>query len=408
MAGENGTFIEDADPLAVFRSRFVIDDDDLIYLDGNSLGRLPKATIGAVRSVVEDEWGHELVLGWDHWIHEGQKIGDRLASILGASPGEVAMCDQTSINLFKVAEAALTASGRSNIVTDRGNFPSDRYVLEAIATSHNGRLIFVPEDPSLHELAVAIDESVGVVSLSHVAYRSGALIDGAAVTHLAHQKGAHMVWDLSHSVGSVPIALNEWSADFAVGCTYKYLNGGPGSPGFLYVRSDLITMVEQPIHGWFSHADQFAMAPVYEPSPSIRRFVIGTPPIVSLVCAAVGIDLTLEAGMERIRRRSIALTSAFVDRLRDMPTYGFTVVTPLDPETRGSHISVQHEDGYRISQALRSRNVIPDFRAPNLIRFGLAPLYTTLDEIDRAIDTLEDIMRSKSYLDFSPNPMGVT
>lgn len=395
------------DPLTSFRSRFVI-DDELIYLDGNSLGRLPKATIDAVRSVVEGEWGHELVLGWDHWIDMGQEVGNRLATIVGASEGEVALCDQTSVNLFKVAHAALAASGRNNVVTDRGNFPSDRYVLEAIANSRGGKLIFVPEDPTLDQLAEAVDDSVGVVSLSHVAYRSGAMLDGADVTGLVHRGGALMVWDLSHSVGSVPVALNEWAADFAVGCTYKYLNGGPGAPAFLYVRADLVAAVEQPIPGWFSHTDQFAMAPDYEPSPSIRRFVVGTPPILSLVAAKVGIDLTIEAGIDAIRRRGIALTSAFAERIDTMHAHGFTMVTPADPSRRGSHISVRHNDAYRISQALRTRNVIPDFRAPDLIRFGFAPLYTTFAEVDTALDILEDIMNTGSYKNFPRGRTGVT
>lgn len=217
-----------------------------------------------------------------------------------------------------------------------------------------------------------------------------------------------MVWDLSHSVGSVPIALNDWSADFAVGCTYKYLNGGPGAPGFLYVRGDLMTSVEQPIHGWFSHADQFAMAPNYEPSPSIRRFVVGTPPILSLVGARVGIDLTIEAGIAAIRRRSIALTSAFVERIRPLQAHGFTMVTPTGPDERGSHISIRHGDAYQISLALRARNVIPDFRAPDLIRFGFAPLYTTFAEIDDAVDILEDIMATGAHHKYSGSRRGVT
>jgi len=399
--------LQDLDPLAGFRSKFVI-DDDLIYLDGNSLGRLPKATIDAVRSVVEAEWGHELVLGWDHWIDEGQAIGDRLATIVGASKGEVALCDQTTVNLYKVADAALTASGRSNIVTDEGNFPSDRYVLEAVASSHGGRLIFVPEDPTLNQLGEATDKSVGVVSLSHVAYRSGAMLDGAETTSLVHSAGAFMVWDLSHSVASVPISLNEWTADFAVGCTYKYLNGGPGAPGFLYARKDLVRTVEQPIPGWFSHADQFAMAHVYEPASSIRRFMVGTPPIISLVAAGVGIDLTIEAGIEAIRHRSIQLTSAFAARFRPLEMHGFAMVTPVDPDHRGSHITIRHRDAYQISQALRARNVIPDFRTPDLIRFGFAPLYTTFEEIDDAIDILIDVMETGAYHNFSSSRTGVT
>jgi len=399
--------IDDPDPLAGFRSRFVI-DDDLIYLDGNSLGRLPKAAIDVVRSVVEGEWGQELVLGWEHWLDEGQAIGDRLATIIGASPGEVSLCDQTSINLFKVAHAALGMSGRTNVVTDRGNFPSDRYVLEAVAKSRGGSLTFVPEDPTLDQLAEAMDESVGVVSLSHVAYRSGTMLNGAAVTNLVHRAGAFMVWDLSHSVGSVPLELNEWTADFAVGCTYKYLNGGPGAPGFLYVRRDLIAKASQPIPGWFSHADQFAMAQDYEASATIRRFTVGTPPIISLAAAGVGIDLTIEAGIDAIRLRSIELTSAFAEQIRLLAAHGLTMVTPVDPHQRGSHITVRHRDAYRICQALRERNVIPDFREPDLIRFGFAPLYTTFAEVDHAAEILADILDSGTYQGFSDSRNGVT
>lgn len=386
-----------ADPLRTYRDRFVV-DDDLLYLDGNSLGRLPKATIERVRDLMERQWAHELVLGWEHWIDQGTVIGDRLAPLIGASRGEVVLCDQTSVNLYKVASAAMSACGRSNIVTDVGNFPSDRYVLGSLAAAHGGRLITVPEDPTPAEVAAVLDESVAVVSLSHVSYRSGAMLDAQAITTLAHERGAYVVWDLAHSAGSVPVDLNGWNADLAVGCTYKYLNGGPGSPGFLYVRSDLIEALEQPISGWFSHADQFAMAEQYEPAPSIKRFVVGTPPMLSLVGAACGIELTLEAGIEAIRAKSIELTEAFLEGISSMPEHGFTVVTPTDSAARGSHVTLAHKNALQISQALRTRRLIPDFRSPNLIRFGFTPLYTTFDEVDRAIATIGSVMDSGEYL----------
>ncbi|NHZ70278.1 MAG: kynureninase [Proteobacteria bacterium] len=391
--------LDTQDELRGFRSRFVI-DDAVLYLDGNSLGRLPLATINAVRLAVEDEWARELVLGWEHWIELGETIGDRLAPLIGAEAGEVVLSDQTSINLFKVASAGLASTGRSNIITDRGNFPSDRYILEAVARSAGGELRFVPEDPTLDDLSAALDASVGVVSLSHVAYRSGVMLDGAAVTAVAHDAGALMVWDLAHSAGSVPVALNEWNADLAVGCTYKYLNGGPGSPGFLYVRSDLVEHLEQPISGWFSHADQFEMAETYEPARSIRRFVVGTPPIISLVCARVGIDMTAEAGIDAIRRKSIALTSMFAEGLTSLRHHGLVQITPSDPGLRGSHVTVSHPAGYQISQALRSENVIPDFREPDLVRFGFAPLYNTYAEVERALEVLESILDSGAHTTF--------
>ncbi len=386
-----------ADPLAGFRDRFVI-DDDLIYLDGNSLGRLPKATIVRTRDLVEDQWAHELVLGWEHWIDQGVEIGDRLAPLIGAADGEVALCDQTSVNLYKVAAAGMAASGRRNIVTDVGNFPSDRYILGSIAEARGGHLILVPEDPSPLDVASVLDDTVGVVSLSHVSYRSGAMLEAESITALAHRNGAYMIWDLAHSAGSVPVDLGAWTADMAVGCTYKYLNGGPGSPGFLYVRSDLIEKLQQPITGWFSHANQFSMSETYEPAPSIRKFVVGTPPMLSMVGAGVGIEITREAGIEAIRAKSVELTEAFIDGISAMSQHGLTIVTPLDPTGRGSHVTLAHDSALQISRALRARHLIPDFRSPNLIRFGFAPLYTTFDEVERAIATIGSVMDSGEYL----------
>ncbi len=395
------------DPLANFRSRFVI-SDDLIYLDGNSLGRLPTATVNATRKLVEEEWAGELVLGWEHWIDQGVEVGDRLAPLIGASPGEVVLCDQTSVNLYKAAFAGLRASERCNVVTDRGNFPSDRYILKTVANAHGGRLIFLPEDPSADQIEEALADNVGVLSLSHVAYRSGAMLDGAVVTSIAHAHDVFMVWDLAHSAGSVPVALNDWNADLAVGCTYKHLNGGPGAPGYIYVRSDLQSVLEQPIAGWYGHTDPFAMAQGFDPSPTIRRFVVGTPPMISLVAAGVGIDLTVEAGIDLIRAKSIALTEMFLDGIRSSDDSGFTVVTPLDPRMRGSHITLRHDHAYQISQALRSRRVIPDFRPPDLIRFGFTPLYTSFTEVEQALDTIADVMDTADYLSFPEARQRVT
>jgi kynureninase len=395
------------DPLTQFRDLFVI-NDDLIYLDGNSLGRLPKATMAATRNLVENEWANELVLGWDHWIDQGVAVGDKLAPLIGASPGEVAICDQTSINLYKAASAALTASGRTDIVTDRGNFPSDRYILEDIARAHGGTIVWLEEDPSIDDIARVVTDTVGVVSLSHVAYRSGRMLDGAAVTRLVHDAGAYMVWDLAHSAGSVPVALNEWDADLAVGCTYKYLNGGPGAPGFLYVREDLQTVLEQPIPGWYSHTNQFAMSADYEAAPSIRRFIVGTPPMVSLVATEVGIDTTAEAGMDSLRTKSLLLTDLFIEGLNMLENQGFTVITPLDHAARGSHVTLAHDNAYQISQALRAHGVIPDFREPNLVRFGFTPLYTTFEEVAAAVNILAKIMDSHEYQQYPTTRLAVT
>jgi kynureninase len=395
------------DPLAEFRDRFVV-GDGLIYLDGNSLGRLPKAAIDATRTLVEDEWANELVFGWEHWIDQGVAVGDKLAPLIGASPGEVAVCDQTSINLYKVAGAALTASGRTDIVTDRGNFPSDRYILESIATAHGGKIVWLDEDPMTEQIRHAITDSVGVVSLSHVAYRSGMMHDGAAVTRIAHDGGAYMVWDLAHSAGSVPVALNDWNADLAVGCTYKYLNGGPGAPGYLYVRSDLQEALEQPIPGWYSHTNQFAMSAEYEPAPTIRRFIVGTPPMASLVTAEVGIDLTAEAGIDAMRQKSLSLTDLFIEGIDALGNTGLSVVTPRNPGSRGSHVTLAHDNAYQISQALRAHRVIPDFREPNLVRFGFTPLYTTFAEVVQAIEIISSVMDSHEYHQYPATRLAVT
>ena len=399
--------LDATDPLASFRDRFVI-EDDYIYLDGNSLGRLPKDTINRTRETVESEWATQLVLGWDTWLDVGTRLGDRLAPLIGAQPGEVAVADQTSVNLYKLAAAAVSASGRTNIMTDRGNFPSDRYVLGSIAEAAGGRLIVVPKDPTLDDIEHALDDTVGLVSFSHVSYRSGAMADGRAVTDLVHGHGAFMLWDLAHSVGSVPVDLTDWNADLGVGCTYKYLNAGPGAPGFLYVRGDLQTKLQQPIAGWYGHVDQFGFAEQWQAADDIRRFVVGTPAVTSMVGVEVGIELTTEAGIGPLREKSIALSAFFIDALAPIVGMGATIVTPLDPHQRGSHITIRHDDGYQIASALRQRGVIPDFRAPDLIRFGFTPLYTTFTEALAAAEILAEIIISGSYKSLPTSRTGVT
>jgi kynureninase len=404
---QHALHLDATDLLAPFRDRFVI-DDDFIYLDGNSLGRLPKDTITRTREAVEAEWATQLVMGWETWLDIGTRLGDRLAPLLGAQSGEVAVADQTSVNLYKLATAGLRASGRSNIITDRGNFPSDRYILGSVADAAGGHLIFVPEDPTLADIESALDDTVGLVSLSHVSYRSGAMVDGRAVTDIVHNRGALMLWDLAHSVGAVPVDLTGWNADLGVGCTYKYLNAGPGAPGFLFVRKDLQTELQQPITGWFGHADQFGFTHEWEPADDIRRFLVGTPPIASMMGVEVGIDLTTEAGIGVIRDKSIALSSFFIDALAPLLDEHTSIITPLNPQQRGSHITVRHEDGFRIASALRERGVIPDFRAPDLVRFGFTPLYTTFTETLQATEILADVIDSGSYRSFPQSRTGVT
>lgn len=396
-----------ADPLASYRNRFII-EDDLVYLDGNSLGRMPIDTPELVREVLEDQWAHELVLGWNHWLQSGTRVGNMLAPLIGAGQGEVAVCDQTSINLYKLASAGLKSSGRPNIITDKGNFPSDRYVLESVAAASGGSLILASEDPTAQHIDELMDGTVGLVSLSHVAYRSGAMADGKEITSLVHDHGAMMLWDLAHSIGSVPVYLSDWGADLAVGCTYKYLNAGPGAPAFLYVRQDLQERLEQPITGWFGHVDQFGFAEKWEAADDLRRFLVGTPPIVSMVGVEVGVALTAEVGIDALRSKSIKLTTLFIEAATSFRTHGVEIVTPLEPSQRGSHVTVRHEHAFRIAAALRSHGVIPDFRAPDLIRFGFAPLYTTFDETIRAAVILKDILESRSYEQFPATRIGVT
>jgi kynureninase len=399
--------LDAADPLAGVRERFVI-EDEFIYLNGNSLGRLPKATIKRMRSVVEDEWAHELVLGWNHWLNIGLDIGAKLAPLVGAGSGEVVLCDQTSVNLYKLAVAGLRHSGRTDIITDEGNFPSDRFVLGAVAAAGGGRLILAPEDPTANDVQALMTSNVGLVSFSHVGYRSGAMLGAAAVTNAAHDGGALMLWDLAHSAGAVPVELNLWEADLAVGCTYKYLNAGPGAPAFLFVRESLITELEQPMAGWFAHEDQFATAADFVPASDIRRFVVGTPPIVSMVGVDESIQITSDVGMKAIRTKSLALTDFFIEALEMMPQHGFTLVTPKDHHARGSQITIRHPAANQISLALRDASVIADFRPPDLIRFGFTALYTTFAEAAAAADVLDRIMTTESYRTFDAERSGVT
>jgi kynureninase len=397
--------LDAADPLGHLPDRFVVDDPKLIYLDGNSLGRLPRSTLSRLATVAEKEWGSGLIRSWNTWIDLPARCGDLIArSLLGAEPGEVVVSDSTSVNLYKLAVAALDAQpGRDVIVTDDDNFPTDRYVVEGLAAQRGLELRMVVSDPvhgpDLARLAAAIDEQTALVTLSHVAYRSAALADLAAITALAHRSGALVLWDLCHSVGSVPVELAAAGADLAVGCTYKYLNAGPGSPALLYVRAELQGELRSPIWGWFSQEDQFAMGPEYRPVEGIGRFLAGTPPVLALAAVDAGTEMLAEAGIGRVRAKATALTTLAVD-LHDqrLAQLGFTLGTPRDAERRGAHVSLRHSDAWRICRALVERaDVIPDFRAPDSIRFGLAPLYTRHVDVWDAIDRLAAIVESGEH-----------
>lgn len=382
--------LDAADPLASFRDEFVIDDPSIIYVDGNSLGRLPEATASLMAAVIATEWGQRLVGGWAEWIDLAANIGDRLAThVLGASPAEVIVADSTSVNLYKLANAALDLK-LGSICTDAANFPSDKYILQGVARSRGV------------EITDKIEDGCSLVSLSHVSYRDGSLADMATVTEAAHEAGALMLWDLSHSVGSVPVRLNECNVDLAVGCTYKYLNGGPGSPAFLYVRKDLQPSLMQPIWGWFGQRDQFQMADRYSPAEGMDRFLTGTPPILSMKAIEPGIDMVAKAGIDAIRRKSVAMTEMMVGLFDAwLAPLAMTLATPRTPTQRGSHLAFSHLNAYQICTALiEQQQVIPDFREPDIVRFGVAPLYTRYVDAWDAMDRLRDVLEKKTYLEF--------
>jgi kynureninase len=374
-----------------WRDRFVESEPGLTYLKGNSLGRLPKAAAERADYAVSQEWGRRLVRGWNEgWFDLPERLGAKLAGIIGAKPHEVLVCDSTSINLFKLAVAAMRRTpDRPKLLSDRYNFPSDLYIFQGI------RDILPGVQLGWTDLS-EIPADTGLVSLSHVEFKSGRMHDGAAVTKLVQDSGALMLWDLSHSVGAVPVDLNGWDAALAVGCCYKYLNGGPGAPAFLYIREDLQEQLEPVMAGWFGHADPFEFDLEYKPKAGIRRFLVSTPPIVSMACVEAGIDLLLEAGMSTIRTRSLEITEHAISLFDEhLASLGFELATPREPQMRGSHLCVLHPEAYALSQALiKEENIVVDFRAPNALRFGIAPLYNDVADVDRLVAAIVEIVKS--------------
>ena len=391
-----------ADPLAPFRERFVLDDGDRIYVDGNSLGRLPRDTPARVAVRVE-EWGRRLVGAWPDWIDLPLEVGDVLAPLVGAREGELLVADSTTVNLYKLAHAAL--DGREGAIVARaGDFPTDRYVLQGLARARGRELRLVDD------VAGALDPPVALLCLSHVDYRTGALEDLPGLTAAAHDSGALALWDLSHSAGAVPVDLTAAGADLAVGCTYKYLNGGPGAPAFLYVRTDLQESLRSPIWGWFGQRDQFVMGPRYDPVDGIGRFLAGTPPVLDLAAVETGARLLGEAGVERLRAKSVALTSLVVE-LHDawLASLGFELGTPREPERRGAHVSLRHPDAWRICRALIERaDVVPDFRRPDSVRYGLPPIYTRFVDAWDAVDRLRRLVEEGIHLETDAGTARVT
>jgi kynureninase len=414
----NRTYAEQldaADPLGSFRDRFVRPAEPVIYLDGNSLGPLPRATQARIAEVVGSEWGAGLVRSWSHWVELPRETGDLIgAKLTGAAPGQILVCDSTTVNLFKLANAALEARpGRSVIVTDDDNFPTNRYVLQGIARQRGCelRMIHTDMDHGLSEetLIEALDPQVALVSLSHVAYRSGALADMKRITSLVHDAGALVLWDLCHSVGAVPIELDASGADLAVGCTYKYLNAGPGAPAFLYVRSELQDRLWQPVWGWFGQQDQFDMGPEYDPMPGIERFATGTPQIIGTIAVQEGATLLAEAGIDRLRAKGVALTSYLI-QLADkwLAPSGFRLASPRADARRGSHVTLHHPHAWQISQALIADGVIPDYRTPDRLRLGPVPIVTRFTDAWDALDRIKQIAATGSYADMPAERARVT
>jgi kynureninase len=381
--------LDAADPLKHFKDEFVL-PEGVIYLDGNSLGALPRRTPGRVREMVEREWGEGLIRSWNTagWYDLPRGLGDRLAPLVGAAPGQVVVCDSTSVNLFKVLATALRLRpGRRTVLCDADSFPTDLYIaqgLEGVAYQ-----AVRPDD-----LASDLSDQVAAVLLSHVDYRTGRLYDMAAITELVHRSGALMIWDLCHTAGALPIALDDCAVDFAVGCTYKYLNGGPGSPAFLYAACRHHEAAAQPLTGWFGHADPFAFDPRYAPAEGIGRFLVGTPPLLSFAGLQAALETWEKVDLGELRAKSGSLTALFIDLLPDLD-----LATPEEPDTRGSQVSFRHPDGYPIVQALIDRGVIGDFRAPDIMRFGFAPLYLSHTDVWAAATALKDILATESWRD---------
>jgi kynureninase len=407
--------LDAADSLAGFRDRFAFDDPDLIYLDGNSLGRLPLMAVDAADRVVAEEWGDRLIRSWnERWWDLPLELGDKLAPIVGAGTGEVIISDSTSVNLYKLAMAAMQAMpDRSRIVTDDLNFPTDVYVLRGVASAHGAHLDIVAATAPEHQgeaIAAAIGTDTALVSLSLTTFKTGYTYDLADVTAKAHEAGALVLWDLSHAAGVVPIDLAAAGADLAVGCTYKYLNGGPGSPAFLYVRRDLQPSLVNPITAWWGHAEPFAFDLEFRPIDGIRRFHTGTMPILSMSTIDAGISAILEAGVTELRQKSISLGEFLVAQWQEhLEPLGFGLASPRDPRLRGSHVALTHDQAWAIARALiEIGKVIPDFRAPHNLRFGLAPLYVSHLDVHTAVQRSRLIVEQGLARDFGANRLTVT
>jgi kynureninase len=415
---ETARLMDAQDPLVAFRSRFVIADPDLIYLDGNSLGRLPTAAVELAADLVGRQWGKDLIRSWNTgWWQAPERIGAKIARLIGAQPDEVIIADSTSINLFKLVVAALRyQTGRTRILTDTFNFPSDLYILQGaidlLGNQHH--LDLAASADGIHgpeaDLVQRLDERTALLTLSHTVFKSGFVYDMAGMTAAAHAAGALALWDLSHSAGAVPVDLNGAGVDLAIGCTYKYLNGGPGAPAFLYVRRDLQERLGNPLSGWWGQRRPFDFGLEYQPAAGLRHFLTGTLPIVSLALIEPGVDLLLEAGMAALRAKSVAQSEYLIELWQAvLAPLGFTLNSPRDAGRRGSHVSLGHVEGMRIDLALiNDMQVLPDFRSPDNIRLGIAPIYTSFVDIHSAVMRLQEIVVNRLYEKYPPEPPEVT
>lgn len=386
------------DSLRAMREKFAL-PEGVIYLNGNSLGPLPLATKNRMRDAVEKEWGEGLIRSWNSadWVSLPQRLGGMIARLVGADSDEVIVADSTSVNLYKLIHAALKLQpGRSKIVTELGNFPTDLYVLQGVERDAGVELCAVARE----QIMDAVDEQTALLVLTHVHYKSGEMFDLKAVTQIAQKKGALVLWDLSHSTGAVPVDLNAAGVDMAVGCGYKYLNGGPGAPSFLYVARRHHEDFKQPLTGWFGHARPFDMSDQFEPAPGLTRALCGTPSVLGCIALEEGVALALQADMDKVRSKSIALCELFVSLVEErLSAFGFELASPRDPQQRGSQISLRHPEAYPIMQALIAAGVIGDFRSPDILRFGFAPLYTRFVDVERAVEVFSRVMTESLWRD---------
>lgn len=387
-----------ADPLARYRDAFAL-PENVVYLDGNSLGALPRQAEQRVRDVMTRQWGRDLIKSWNlhDWIGAPARVGAKIARLIGAEPNEVIVADSTSLNVFKALHAALRLRpDRRIILSDQGNFPTDLYMAQGLSTllgADHALKIVAPE-----EIAAALDDEVAVLMLTEVDYRTGRLHDMAALTKAAHDKGALTLWDLAHSAGAFPVDLNGCGADFAVGCGYKYLNGGPGAPAFIFVAERWQARAEQPLFGWMGHAAPFAFDLDYRPRTGIDHFLVGTPPMLSLTALEAGLDLFADVELAALRQKSGALGDLFINLVeQELPRSGLTLASPRQGAERGSQVSFRHPEGYPIMQALIARGVIGDFRAPDILRFGFAPLYVSFVNVWNAVAQLGAVMAGMEW-----------